>query len=357
MDRLFGAAGVAIDGGRPWDVRVADDRFFPSVLSRGTLGFGESYMRGWWHADDLEELAFRLLRARLHWLSWLLPPQLLRLVSDALVNQQTRAKANVLVDRHYNLGNDLFFGFLGTYKSYSCGYFDRTTSLDQAQLHKLELLCRLLELGERDRLLDVGGGWGEFAHYAATRYGCHVTSINISDEQIRHARRLCADLPVDIIKCDYRDLTGRYDKIAVIAMLTHVGHSNYRRFMTILNSCLAGGGKVLIETLGSRMSKVNVEPWTDKYIFPGGLLPSLRQLDRACDGRFTRSFLGEFGDHYIPTLRCWNANLQASWHDLSTTYPETTRRMLEYFFLTVAGAFRAGHLKYWHILMDKDTHG
>ncbi|MGZ6563893.1 MAG: class I SAM-dependent methyltransferase [Solirubrobacteraceae bacterium] len=336
---------------------MADDRFFPSVLRQGSLGFGEAYMAGWWDADDLEEVAFRLLQARLHWLSWALPPSLLRLGPAAFVNQQTRAKSSELADRHYDLGNDLFFGFLGRYKSYSCGYFDRTTSLDTAQVQKLELLCRLLNLNRRDHLLDVGGGWGEFAHYAATHYGCHVTSINISDEQIRYARELCQGLPVDVVKCDYRDLAGSYDKIAVIAMLTHVGHSNYRRFMAILDSCLGAGGRVLIETLGSRISKVNCERWTNKYIFPGGLVPSLRQLDRAREGYFTRSFLGQWGDHYIPTLRRWNVNLQASWGELSPKYPDTTRRMLEYFFLTVAAAFRAGHLKYWHILLDKHTLG
>jgi cyclopropane-fatty-acyl-phospholipid synthase len=139
----------------------------------------------------------------------------------------------------------------------------------------------------------------------------------------------------------------------VIAMLTHVGHRNYRHFMNILSNCLTENGTMLIETVGSRISKVNLEPWTERYIFPGGTIPSIRQIDRARAGLFTRTFLGEFGAHYVPTLRAWNENLQASWGALSTHYPETTRLMLEYFFLTVAGAFRARHLKYWHIVMSR----
>ncbi len=159
-----------------------------------------------------------------------------------------------------------------------------TQSLDEAQAIKLDLICRRLELAPGDRVLDVGGGWGEFARHAATHFGCHVTSINIADEQIRHARELCAGLPVEIVKCDYRDLSGSFDKVAVIAMLTHVGPRNYRSFMSIVHDRLAPGGRVLIETLGSRISKVNCEPWTNTYIFPGGVVPSMRQLDRAADG-------------------------------------------------------------------------
>src|SRR5262249_26416949 len=152
---------------------------------------------------------------------------------------------------------------------------------------------------------DVGGGWGQFAHYAASTYGCHVTSINIADEQLRFAKELCSDLPVDVIKCDYRDLAGTYDKVAVIAMLTHVGYKNYRRFMEIVHDHCAPRGLVLIETLAGRWSKKNLEPWTDKYIFPGGVVPSLKQIDVAMRDLFVRTRLEEFGQDYIPTLRAW----------------------------------------------------
>jgi cyclopropane-fatty-acyl-phospholipid synthase len=350
---LLRAAGIRIGGDRPWDVQVADPRFYRAVLSTGSLGFGESYMRGWWQVDDLEEVACRLSRAGLHRVARALPVHVMALLSASLVNRQTRADSAALADRHYNLGNDLFAAFLGPSMVYSCGVFDATQSLDEAQAIKLELICRRLELSPGDRVLDIGGGWGEFARYAATHFGCHVTSINIADEQIRHARELCAGLPVDIVRCDYRDLRGTFDKVAVIAMLTHVGPHNYRRFMAIVNDRLADGGRVLIETLGSRISKVNCEPWTNTYIFPGGVVPSLRQLDGAADGLLRRAAVSEFGDHYIPTLRAWNANLEHAWPALAGRYPETTRLMLRYFFLTIAGAFRAGHLEYWHISLNK----
>jgi cyclopropane-fatty-acyl-phospholipid synthase len=353
VTRVFSAADVSIGGDRPWDIQVRDRRFFPSVLTQGSLGFGESYMRGWWRTGDLEEVAYRLCRAGLQRLSRALPGHVVAVLVAMATNRQTPARSTTVVDRHYDLGNDLFFAFLGDVRNYSCGMFDGTDSLAQAQVNKMEAVCRALHLNERDRLIDVGGGWGQFAQYAASRYGCHVTSINISDEQIGYARELCRGLPVDVVRCDYRELRGTYTKAAVIAMLTHVGPKNYRQFMQVLSRTLPPGDRVLIESVGSRWPRMNCEPWTDKYIFPGGVAPALRQIDAAIDGLFTRNQTLEFGRDYVPTLRAWNANLQASWPQLSARYPETIRLMFEYFFLTVAAAFRAGQLKYWHLLLER----
>jgi cyclopropane-fatty-acyl-phospholipid synthase len=352
ISRLFAAADVVIDGDRPGDVQVLDDRFYAAVLSRGSLGFGESYLRGWWRAGDVEEVTYRLCRAGLHRMARLLPLHLAALLAATFVNQQSRDRSAMVVRRHYDLGNDLFCAFLGSYKSYSCGYFAGTSSLDRAQLAKLDLICERLRLTASDHLLDVGGGWGEFARHAATHYGCRVTSINISDEQLHYARDLCRGLPVDVRKCDYRELTGTYDKIAAIAMLTHVGPKNYRRFMRTMYDCIAPGGGMLLETIGSRFSKRNLEPWTDRYIFPGAVIPSARQLDAAMKGLFERTETVEFGAHYVPTLRAWHANLMASWPALASHYPETTRLMLEYYLLSSASAFRIGHLRYWHIVAE-----
>lgn len=353
--RVCRSADVLINGPRPWDLQVEDVQFYPTVLRQGSLGFGEGYLRGWWHAADVEELVYRLIRKGFDRMSRALPAHLAAFVVATVSNRQTAARSTIVVDRHYDLGNDLFFGFLGAYRNYSCGYFGEADCLDEAQLRKMEVISRKLQLTESDHLLDVGGGWGQFAHYAASRYGCRVTSINISDEQVQYARELCRGLPVEVQKRDYRELTGAYSKIAVIAMLTHVGPKNYRQFMQITHDCLDDGGLMLVETLGSRFSNRNCEAWIDRYIFPGGVIPSLRQIDKAMEGRFVRTNLEEFGRYYVPTLRAWHANLTASWPALADRYPETTRLMLEYFFLSVAGAFRAGRLKYWHVLTAKKT--
>jgi cyclopropane-fatty-acyl-phospholipid synthase len=353
VHRLFHAADIVIDGDRPWDIRVLDGRFYGMVLRQGTLGFGESYLRNWWSTDDLEEVVYRLIEVGLDRAARILPARIAAVILAAVTNQQTPEKSTAVAERHYNLGNDLFFAFLGKHRNYSCAYFDDTESLDRAEVLKMDLICRKLELDESAHLLDVGGGWGHLAHYAATHYGCRVTSINISDEQIRYARDLCADLPVEVRRCDYRDLTGTYTKMSVIAMLTHVGPKNYRRFMHIMHGCLADGGLMLVESIGSRFSNTTGEPWFRKYIFPGGVIPSMRQFECAIAGQFTPVELVEWGWHYVPTLRAWHANLMASWPTLRERYSETTRLMMEYYLLASAAAFRAGRLKYWHLSLAK----
>jgi cyclopropane-fatty-acyl-phospholipid synthase len=201
---IFSIADVAVNGTRRWDIRVCDDRFFPSVLFRGSLGLGESYLRRWWTCEDLEELFYRLINGGLERISRALPVHVVGRLADRLVNQQTRDKSSRVAERHYNLGNDLFLSFLGAYKNYSCGLYEPARTLDEAQVAKMEKICRELDLRQGDRLLDVGGGWGEFARYAATRHGCRVTSINIADEQIAYATEYSGDAPVVINKCDSR---------------------------------------------------------------------------------------------------------------------------------------------------------
>jgi cyclopropane-fatty-acyl-phospholipid synthase len=352
LDPLLATVDVRTDGGRPWDIEVHDEAFHRKTLLQGSLGLGEAYMDRWWSAADLEELAFRLLHGglerRLKPLYHLAPALFTR-----ARNQQTRDRALRVAERHYNLGNDLFGEFLGTYKNYSCGYFEGGDDLDAAQEKKMDLICRKLDLRPGDHLLDVGGGWGEIARWAAAKYGARVTSINISEEQMRFARRHCEGLSVEILRRDYRDLEGRFDKIAVIAMLTHVGYKNYRRFMEIAHRCLRPGGVMLIESVGGNASTTYCEPWTDAYIFPGGMIPSLAQLGEAFAGLFVVEDLHNFAPSYVRTLRAWNDNFQAAWPRLAGRYDERTRRMFEYFFLTVAGAFRARDLQHWHVLLSR----
>ena len=352
---LFARADVALDGERAWDIRVHDPRFYRTVLLQGSLGLGESYMRRWWTCADLEELFFRLIRGGLEHVSRRLPTIALGRTLASALNQQTVEKSRRVAERHYNMGNDLFLSFLGGYKNYSSGDFDGVVTLEDAQLQKMEKICRGLRLTKDDRLLDVGGGWGEFARYAADRHGCHVTSINISDEQIRYGTEYCKNSTVEIRKCDYRNVTGRYTKIAVIAMLTHVGKKNYRQFMQSMNSCLEPGGLMLIESVGANQARSNCEPWTDKYIFPGGVIPSLADLDRAVAGMLHRESTVEWGSSYVKTLRAWWRNLDSAWPELRSHYSGETRLMFEYFFLSCAGAFRAEDLLYWHVLMKKNS--
>ncbi|WP_133125910.1 class I SAM-dependent methyltransferase [Pseudohalioglobus lutimaris] len=353
VERAFSRAGVTIDGDAPWDIHVKDDRFYRDVMLKGSLGLGEAYMRDFWSAEDLEALFCRLLTSGLEQTSQRTPFLMAYQHLSPVFNQQTKSRALHNAEHHYNLGNNIFFEFLGHYKNYSCGYFREADNLDDAQHAKLLRLCELLELNENDRLLDVGGGWGEFAKFAAEHTGCHVTSINIADEQINHARSHCKSANVDIVKSDYRELSGSYTKIAVIAMFTHVGQKNYRQFMEIMHRLLEPDGKMVMETVGSLRSTNCCEPWTNKYIFPGGVIPTLPKIDQAISGLFQRSGVEEFGDDYARTLRYWYDNFISAWPRLSRHYSDSMRLMFEYFFLSVAGAFRAKDLLHYHIEFAK----
>jgi cyclopropane-fatty-acyl-phospholipid synthase len=356
VERVLGRIDVRLDGARAWDLRVTDERFFRSALLRGSMGLGEAYMDGWWQCGDLEELSRRLLVGGVEHRFRFLPTYVAPRVAARLVNQQSVARSRRVADEHYSMDNDLFCRFLGKYKNYSAAYFDLgagdLTDLDAAQARKLDLICRKLELKSSDHLLDVGGGWGELARYAASTYGCRVTSINISDEQIRFARDYCQGLPVEVRKCDYRDLDGRYDKIASIAMIAHVGYKNHRTFLRKMRDHLEPEGLMLVESTGNNTSLTQMDPWVDHYFFKGALFPSMAQLTAAAEGIFAIDDWHNFAPSYPHTLRAWNANFQREWPALRARYQEPTRRMFEYFFLMGSGAFHARVLEYWHLLMS-----
>jgi len=351
---LLASLDVRTTGERSFDLLVHDPRFYRRALLEGSLGVGESYVDGWWDCRDLEELVFRLVAHGAAEKARRFVPRGAAMNALARVmNLQPRALRE-RISQHYNTDNQLFSDFLGKYKIYSCAYFrDREDDLDAGQMNKLNVICDRLDLRAQDRVLDVGGGWGEVARHMATTRGCHVTSVNISDEQIRYARGLCAGLPVDIVRSDYRDIAGSYDKVAIIAMLSHVGVKNHRAFFEKIHSLLAPGGAVVIDTVGANVSLAHGNPWIDRYIFPGAVFPSLNQISRATEGLFVVEEVQNHGPSYVKTLRAWNANLQRHWPELSRRHGERTRRTFEFFFQCVAGYFRARDFQNYCVVLSK----
>jgi cyclopropane-fatty-acyl-phospholipid synthase len=359
LTELLARAGVGVNRDGPGDIRVLNEDFYGRVLRDQSLGLGESYTEGWWECEHLDELFCRLCAAGLD----MKAREKASLVFDAalerLFNRQTRRGARVVAEKHYDLGNDMFLSWLGPHNQYSCGYFEGTDDLEAAQEQKLDLICRKIGLSPGDKVLDIGCGWGGFAAFAAKRYGCSVTGLNISGNQIEHARRTCADagLSVDIQCRDYRDMEGSFDKIVSIGMFEHVGHKNYRTFMRAVHRCLSGAGGFLLHTIGSNVSTVGCDPWIRKYIFPNGMLPSLAQIARAAEGLFVIEDVHNLGPHYDKTLMAWNERFQAAWSQLTGHYPETFKRMWEYYLLCCAGAFRARAAQLWQIVMTKPGAG
>jgi cyclopropane-fatty-acyl-phospholipid synthase len=353
LTRWLADAGIRVNGGQAHDIQVHDRRFYGRALLHGSLGFGESYMEGWWSCGDLEESIYRLIRSDVRRRAYKHPGAVALEWLNRIRNDQNRARSLRAPRRHYDLDNELFGAFLGHYRNYSCGYYSGSGGLDEAQRLKLDLICRKLGLRPGERLLDVGGGWGEFALYAAKNYGARVTSINICEEQMRFAREHCAGFDVDVVRCDYRDLRGRFDKIAAIAMFPHVGHRNHRTFMETMHRALKPGGVFLMETTVNSASTTAGDPWIDRYIFPGLLMPSGVQVLAAMEGLWATEDVHNFGPQYVRTLRDWNANFQGSWRQFRGRHEEPVRRMFEYFFLVSAALFRARTMQYWHVVATR----
>jgi len=354
VERLTTQIGVTVNGVNPWDIRVNNERFYKRILLEKNLGLGETYMDSWWDCRQLDELIFRILKAGLDVYVWGGMRCLVHWIPGFFFNLQSKRRSSMIARRHYDLDNDLFLSFLDPYNQYSCAYFSDTDDLGQAQQKKLDLICRKIGLCRDDHVLDIGCGWGGFARYAAERYNCRVTGVNISHEQSRFARKFCNDLPVDIVECDYRDIQGEFDKIVSIGMFEHVGPRNYKEFMRVVYRSLKKGGIFLLHTIGTNETEwTGGDPWINKYIFPNGKLPSMAQICSAAEGLFVMEDWHNLGPHYDRTLMAWYGNFQKAWSSLRKRYDERFRRMWEYYLLSCAGAFRARRVQLWQIVFAK----
>lgn len=350
---LFEKAGITVNGSNPWDIQVHDNRWYRRVFRDKNLGLGESYMQGWWDCQQIDEMICRLLRIEADNSLRGSLRYLLSLLPEIICNLQSKARSHIVARHHYDTGNDLFFSFLDPYCQYSCGYFKETTSLDQAQINKLHLIAKKLDLSPQDHLLDIGCGWGGLAHYLSSRYECSVTAVNISKNQLQHARNRCKDLPVHFLDCDYRAITGQYDKVVSVGMFEHVGAKNYRTFMNVVAKAMRDQGIFLLHTIGNNITKAYTDPWITAYIFPNSMLPSIRQIAKAVEGIFIIEDLHNLGPHYDKTLMAWNSRFQQSWNQLKQQYDTRFKRMWEYYLLSCAGAFRARSIQLWQLVLTK----
>ncbi|MCB9285402.1 MAG: cyclopropane fatty acyl phospholipid synthase [Lewinellaceae bacterium] len=353
IENLLAKGGIQINGDNPWDIQVHNEKLFGRMLAEGSLGFGEAYMDGWWDVEQLDEFFYKLYKFNLRdevGGTW---KEALILLQSKVLNMQTRLRSKKVAREHYDLGNDLYMSFLDPYNQYTCGYFKDTEDLNVAQEQKLELICKKLQLSEKDRVLDIGCGWGGFAKYAAGRYGCQVTGITISDQQYQYAKEDCAGLPVTILKKDYRDLEGTFDKVLICGMIEHVGYKNYRQIMEIVYRCLEDDGLFLLHTIGSNTSEIYGDPWVLKYIFPNSMLPSVKQIATASEGLFVMEDWHNFGPYYVKTLKAWFHNFDASWEKLSASYDERFYRMWKYYLHCFMGPFRTRVIQLWQVVLSK----
>lgn len=361
-ERVLDLAGVKINGSNPWDIQVHDERFYKRAITEVELGMGESYMDGWWDAESIDALIFKIVRAGLLQKLCRNYKVALHLAGYYLTNMQAHRRAFEVGQRHYDLGNDLFQNMLDKRMNYSCAYWEDAKTLDEAQENKLDLICRKLNLKPGMKVLDIGCGWGAFGKYAAEKYCVEVVGITVSKEQVELGKKLCEGLPVEFRLIDYRDGNAskestqeKFDRVVSVGMIEHVGYRNYREYFNIAHKCLNDDGLFLLHTIGDVRSSKSANAWTHKYIFPNGMLPSIAQLGKAIEGLFVMEDWHNIGADYDRTLMTWYDNFKNRWNIIEDNYDARFYRMWKYFLLSSAGAFRARSMdQLWQIVLSKN---
>lgn len=353
VSTLLSDAGITLGGERPHDIRVRDDRFYRRILSDGSLGLGESYVEGWWESDAPDETLRRILEAGIAERASRSPRAVALAVLARVLNLQDRRRARRNARDHYERGLDLFRAMLDRRMVYSCAYWKSASTLDEAQEAKLDLVCRKVGLREGRTLLDIGCGWGSLARYAADRYGAEVVGITISAEQAEVASERCRKLPVEIRVQDYRDVSGEFDAVVSIGMFEHVGPRNHDAYMDAVDRCLAPGGVSLLHTIGGNQATRHIDPWMDRYVFPGANLPTLAEIAEAASGRFVVEDVHNLGPDYDRTLMAWHRNFEDAWPRLGDRYDERFHRLWRYYLLSCAGAFRARHVQVFQVVLTR----
>ena len=344
-----------------WLLKVETPKMWDMILSKGSLGIGESYMLNYWTSDKLDELFYYIKQHSIDARSIisfdLLWNKCSQLITDFIVNPQNIKNSLKVGKQHYDIGNEFYKYMLGNKMIYSCGFWKNCKTLDKAQVAKMELICYKLQLTEGMTILDVGCGWGELAKYMAQKYKVKVIGITISQEQVNYAKYLCQDLAVEIRFQDYRKVTEKFDRIVSVGMYEHVGLQNYGTFAREMRRCLKPGGLFLLHSIVGNRSTVIGDTWLNKYIFPNSMLPSLVQITQSLEKLWTIEDAHNIGPHYDHTLMAWYNNFINNWDKINSKgiYNETFKRMWSYYLLSSAGLFRARDLQVYQFVLTYTT--
>ncbi len=338
-------------------LRLKTKRCAKRIIEKGFLGFGESYMAGDLEVDkDLKEI-LRLGLAidfdNYHLPFW----QKFRLFILSLLNRDSLRRAPQNISYHYDRGNEFYALFLDKTMAYSCAYFEsKDDSLEQAQLNKYEHICRKLLLKPNESLLDIGCGWGGMLIYAAQKYGITGVGNTLSQNQYEYANRIIKELGlhdrIKILYQDYRQLSGKFDKVVSIGMFEHVGKKFIPIFIRKVSDLLKPGGLGLLHTIGKDTPSAG-DPWTYNYIFPGAYLPTLHEI--ICGmGKTGFSVLDveNLRLHYAKTLEKWSENYERNLTEVRELFGNVFVRQWRLFLYSAAAGFRYGESRLFQILFS-----
>lgn len=329
-----------------------------SLITSTSLALGEAYMNG-----DLE-VEGDLYHALNHFLG-----QMGKFSTDEkalkklIFTPMSRKNQQKEVQSHYDIGNDFYKLWLDDSMSYSCGYFqNESDTLEQAQAGKVDYILRKLNLKEDMYLLDIGCGWGFLLIEAVKRYGVHGLGITLSNEQYKEFQRRIEEEHLEhlleVKLMDYRELPKygqTFDRVVSVGMVEHVGRGKYEEFMGCVKSVLKPGGIFLLHFI-SALKEYPGDAWIKKYIFPGGVVPSLREiLQIAGDMRFYTIGVESLRRHYNKTLLCWNKNFQEHRKEVVEMFDERFARMWELFLCSCAATFMNGIIDLHQIIFTSDV--
>jgi cyclopropane-fatty-acyl-phospholipid synthase len=354
-EETFSFGNVSEDFPISSTIKILDSRMYSEVASKGLNGAAEAYVKGWWECDDLTSLVRIFVRNRhmaenmegglANIASWLF-------ILQHSFRKNSRQNSLKNISAHYDLGNEFFSTFLDDTKMYSCGIYEsENSSLKEASIEKLDRICKKLELGPDDHVLEIGTGWGGFAHHAAREYGCRITTTTISQKQFDYARKKINEAGlndrVKVIKKDYRDLTGQYDKLDTIEMIEAVGYQYYEEFFKKCSDLLRPNGSMLLQGIiivdNLYEESKDFADFIKTYIFPGSCIPSISALcDSAARTTDMRLFhLEDITPHYAKTLHDWRKSFMSNVQQIRDQgFSDAFIRLWDFYFCYCEGGFR-----------------
>ena len=350
------------------DIKVLNPNFYAYILFGGSIGAAESYMRGDWRSKNLTDV-IRLMAVNsaamdsMEGSYKLLLQPLFKIIHYLNKNTVAGSKKNIV--RHYDLSNDFFALFLDTSMMYSSAIYANTKmNLEEAAINKIKIICEKLKLKSTDRLVEIGSGWGGFAIYAAQNYGCHVTTTTISEQQFLYVKNKIKQLKlskkITLVKKDYRQLTGKYNKLVSIEMIEAVGHHFYDTYFSKIASLLTDDGVALIQAITIRDQRYKAAlksvDFIQKYIFPGSTIPSVtsmqESLTRATD--MTIFDIQDIGSDYARTLNAWKVKFVANKARIKELgFDAEFMRMWFFYFCYCEGGFKEKVISDIHLHLTK----
>ncbi|MBT8145511.1 MAG: cyclopropane-fatty-acyl-phospholipid synthase family protein [Gammaproteobacteria bacterium] len=363
----FGNRGDSLQA----EINIVDTRVYKRALLGGNAAAGEAYVDGWWTTPDIAQVT-RFFSRNLHMMDawsarfgWLLKPVSWLRVARRM-NSHSQAKRNILA--HYDLGNQLYSAFLDPAMQYSSAiYRSDCDTLEQAQRNKMLRICEQLQLDSSDHLIEIGTGWCGLAIYAASNFGCRVTTTTISDEQYKFSKERIQKLGladrITVLNKDYRELEGQFDKLVSVEMIEAVGRKYLPGYFGQLDQLLKPGGLAMIQAITIADQRFEVysrtEDFIQKHIFPGGFLPSLQFISQllAKGSELVIRDIHDMGLDYARTLKDWRENFMARTGELEKLgYGEQFHRLWEYYLGYCEGGFLERRISAVQLLASKSPH-